>query len=395
MRAHSYRACSQQLRARAAPFPPTLVDVRRQRGVRARPDAHSLARATRARSRRAMGRRRSSRGARSSCTACTATRSARTRRRRCARAGSTRAISTAASSTGASDGGPVEPWTAPTRWVTRERPKIDRIACPWLVRRFIDPAAEFFYVPPKRRARVRRTRTRATPFDVPDVEYSHDGERCSFDAFVRRHALRRCGACARSPTIVRAADTDTLGRSPQAAGLLAVSLGLGRRCSPTTTRCCGTACSCTTRCTRGAARVAASATAGIRQRCGRDGATRRRRRRPAPTRAEAFRYWLRLGFISFGGPAGQIAIMHRELVDERRWISERRFLHALNYCMVLPGPEAQQLATYIGWLLHRTWGGIVAGALFVAAVAAAADRAVVAVRALRRRAARRRRRSTA
>ena len=81
--------------------------------------------------------------------------------------------------------------------------------------------------------------------------------------------------------------------------------------------------------------------------------------------AQALRFWLRLGFISFGGPAGQIAVMHRELVDERRWISERRFLHALNYCMLLPGPEAQQLATYIGWLMHRTWGGIVAGALFV------------------------------
>ena len=80
---------------------------------------------------------------------------------------------------------------------------------------------------------------------------------------------------------------------------------------------------------------------------------------------EAFRFWLKLGFISFGGPAGQIAIMHQELVERRRWISERRFLHALNYCMVLPGPEAQQLATYIGWLMHRTWGGIVAGALFV------------------------------
>jgi chromate transporter len=80
---------------------------------------------------------------------------------------------------------------------------------------------------------------------------------------------------------------------------------------------------------------------------------------------DAFKFWLKLGFISFGGPAGQIAIMHRELVDERRWISQRRFLHALNYCMVLPGPEAQQLATYIGWLMHRTWGGIVAGALFV------------------------------
>ncbi|HSV71890.1 MAG TPA: chromate efflux transporter [Methylibium sp.] len=88
--------------------------------------------------------------------------------------------------------------------------------------------------------------------------------------------------------------------------------------------------------------------------------------RPAPVSfAEALRFWLKLGFISFGGPAGQIAIMHTELVERRRWISERRFLHALNYCMLLPGPEAQQLATYIGWLMHRTWGGIVAGALFV------------------------------
>lgn len=87
---------------------------------------------------------------------------------------------------------------------------------------------------------------------------------------------------------------------------------------------------------------------------------------PTPlTRAEAFRFWFKLGFISFGGPAGQIAIMHSELVERRRWISENRFLHALNYCMVLPGPEAQQLATYIGWLMHRSWGGIVAGSLFV------------------------------
>lgn len=90
---------------------------------------------------------------------------------------------------------------------------------------------------------------------------------------------------------------------------------------------------------------------------------------PAPpaavSRAEAFRYWLRLGFLSFGGPAGQIALMHEELVERRRWISENRFLHALNYCMLLPGPEAQQLATYIGWLMHRSWGGLVAGGLFV------------------------------
>jgi chromate transporter len=87
---------------------------------------------------------------------------------------------------------------------------------------------------------------------------------------------------------------------------------------------------------------------------------------PAPVSfREAFTYWLKLGFISFGGPAGQISMMHQELVEKRRWISEQRFLHALNYTMVLPGPEAQQLATYIGWLMHGVWGGIAAGILFV------------------------------
>jgi len=87
---------------------------------------------------------------------------------------------------------------------------------------------------------------------------------------------------------------------------------------------------------------------------------------PAPVSlGEAFRYWLKLGFVSFGGPTGQIAIMHEDLVERKRWISEKRFLHALNYCMVLPGPEATQLATYIGWMMHRTWGGVIAGSLFV------------------------------
>src|SRR5438034_3912734 len=84
-----------------------------------------------------------------------------------------------------------------------------------------------------------------------------------------------------------------------------------------------------------------------------------------PSFREAFQFWLKLGFISFGGPTGQIAIMQTELVEKKKWISQSRFLHALNFCMLLPGPEAQQLAIYIGWLLHRTWGGIVAGSFFV------------------------------
>src|SRR6266700_2962218 len=92
-------------------------------------------------------------------------------------------------------------------------------------------------------------------------------------------------------------------------------------------------------------------------------------RRHAPAHGvslgEAFRVWSRVALLSFGGPAGQIAVMHRILVEEKHWVSESRFLHALNYCMLLPGPEAQQLATYIGWLMHRTLGGIMAGVLFV------------------------------
>jgi chromate transporter len=94
-------------------------------------------------------------------------------------------------------------------------------------------------------------------------------------------------------------------------------------------------------------------------------AVARQRPQTAPSFAEAFRFWLKLGFISFGGPSGQIAMMHAELVEKKRWIDNSRFLHALNFCMLLPGPEAQQLAIYIGWLWHKTRGGIVAGALFV------------------------------
>src|SRR5260221_6557051 len=92
-------------------------------------------------------------------------------------------------------------------------------------------------------------------------------------------------------------------------------------------------------------------------------------RSPAPAHGvslgEAFRVWSRVALLSFGGPAGQIAVMHRILVEEKRWVSEERFLHALNYCMLLPGPEAHQHAPYIGWLMHRALGGIIAGGLFV------------------------------
>ncbi len=111
------------------------------------------------------------------------------------------------------------------KWVTRERPKIDRIACPWLIARFIDPDAEFLFVPPSQVLEVARAEA-AIPFDVPGVELTHVGELCSFDAFLRKYALHRPGLDTLA-LIVRAADTDRLDLAPQAAGLLAISLGLG------------------------------------------------------------------------------------------------------------------------------------------------------------------------
>ncbi len=122
------------------------------------------------------------------------------------------------------EGLPTQPFAAPTRWVTRARPKIDRIACPWLIRRFVDPAAEFFYVP-NAEVRTFAAASGATAYDIPDVDYSHVGAQCSFDAFVRRHQLGHPALDALA-NVVRAADTSTLHLAPQAPGLLAMSLGL-------------------------------------------------------------------------------------------------------------------------------------------------------------------------
>jgi hypothetical protein len=110
------------------------------------------------------------------------------------------------------------------KWITRERPKIDRIACPWLIRRFVDPQAEFVYVPPQQ-VLAEAARLGAIPYDVPGVELTHDGPRCSFDAILKKYGLRE-PALDQLADIVRAADTDTLQQSPQAPGLLAITLGL-------------------------------------------------------------------------------------------------------------------------------------------------------------------------
>jgi rhodanese-related sulfurtransferase len=135
--------------------------------------------------------------------------------------------------------GGMQAWTGPkqrkpkgaaTRWVTRERPKVDRIACPWLIRRFVDPQAEFLYVPPSRVKPVSEERE-AVPYDVPDVAFSHEGERCSFDAVLRHYRLEADPALQELARVVRGADTNRFDLAPQAAGLAAISLGLSRNFS--------------------------------------------------------------------------------------------------------------------------------------------------------------------
>ena len=261
--------------------------------------------------------------------------------------------------------------TGRTVWVTRARPKVDRIACPWLIRRFVDPRAVFLFVAPSEVAAV------AERFGADAVR--HRG-RVLVPSRRALH-LRRDGRGVRprdraarsgSPTIVRGADTARPDLAPQAAGLLAVSLGLSRLYSRRPRAARGRAWRSTT------PSIAGAATRPDETHNWPTGARRRGRERraeavapdeqPAPAHpafAEATKVWATIGLLSFGGPAGQIALMHRMLVEERNWIAEPRFLHALNYCMLLPGPEAQQLATYVGWLLHGTRGGLVAGTLFV------------------------------
>jgi rhodanese-related sulfurtransferase len=270
-------------------------------------------------------------------------------------------------------------WGVPggSRWITRERPKIDRIACPWLISRFIDPLAVFDYVPAARVFEEAAAR-KAVAYDIAGAPVTHRGERCSFDALLEDFELAD-PALARLADIVRGADTDRLDLAPQSAGLLATSLGLSQRFADD----------------HEMLEHAMPVYDGLYAWWPRRGRWKQRAPQlesaglsapPSPTFREALRFWLKLGFISFGGPAGQIAIMHRELVERFRWISERRFLHALNYCMLLPGPEAQQLATYIGWLLHGVRWRHRGGCALRAAVGLHPGRAVVDLHALRHRA---------
>ena len=181
-------------------------------------------------------------------------------------------------------------------WVTRSRPKIDRIPCPWLIRHFVDPRAVFLYIAP---AEVLGTAELfgAIPYDVEDVFWSHRGERCSFDTMLEEFGLAT-PALDRLATIARGADTRRPDLAPEAAGLLAASLGLSRMYSDDLEQ----------------------LEAGM-------------------ALYDAIYRWARVALLSFGGPAGQIAVMHRILVEEKRWLGDGRFLHALNFCMLLPGPE--------------------------------------------------------
>ena len=261
---------------------------------------------------------------------------------------------------------------APGKWVTRERPKIDRIACPWLISRFIDPRGGIHLRPDRARARrsprrraERRTTSRASnsPTRASDARSIRS---CASTASTIRRSIISPRSCA--------APTPRGTTSPRNAAACSRSRSAFRRTFPTITKCSKHGMvmydALYTWCRKPAGRDAQLA----RRRASETGATWLSLQSPRPTGrspSTECRCARHSGSgcasrcLSFGGPAGQIAVMHRILVEEKRWISESRFLHALNYCMLLPGPEAQQLATYIGWLMHRTLGGIMAGGLFV------------------------------
>ena len=217
----------------------------------------------------------------------------------------------------------------------------------------------FLFVTPSEVAAVGE-RFGATPFDIEDVFWSHRGERCTFDVMVEEFGLRHAPLL-RLATIVRGADTARPDLCPEAAGLLAASLGLSRMYDDDLEQLEAgmTLYDAFYRWCRDATGETHNWPAGRRD-VVMDCMTRAGSKHGVADAGHGISFARRSGSgcawrpLSFGGPAGQIAVMHRILVDEKRWIGESRFLHALNYCMLLPGPEAQQLAIYIGWLMHRT-----------------------------------------
>ena len=242
------------------------------------------------------------------------------------------------------------------RWATRARPWVDRLACAWLIRRHIDARATFLWL-----AQPDDCPPDAIGFDFDGATFSHVGAKVTFEVLLAAFGLER-PALMRLGVLVHFLDVGGV-EPPEASGVERVMAGLREAITDDDQLML----------------VASGVFEGLQVAFETEVGDMNTRENsptdadgidaPAAPRpvgfGEALAFWLKLGFISFGGPAGQIAIMHTELVERRRWISERRFLHALNFCMVLPGPEAQQLATYLGWLMHRTRGGIAAGALFV------------------------------
>ena len=216
----------------------------------------------------------------------------------------------------------------------------------------------------------------ATPFDVEGVFWSHRGEGCTFDAMVEEFGLRSDAARRGWPSSCAAPTPRGSTSRPQSAGLLAASLGLSRmfRDDLPSSRPAMALYDAFYRWSRDAVGGDAQLAGGGASRrperdmsgatieaAGQEPGTAAVAAARLPSFAEALRVWLKIGLLSFGGPAGQIALLHREVVDERRWVSDARFLHALNFCTLLPGPEAQQLATYLGWLLHGVRGGVAGG----------------------------------
>ena len=253
----------------------------------------------------------------------------------------------------------------PRRWVTRERPKIDRIACPWLIRRFIDSDAEFLFAPTERVFAV-AAEIRATPYDIPGAEpFSRDGEFCSFDAFLKFYGIENLALDALA-LIVRGADTARLELTPQSPGLLAVSLGLSAIYADARMRH-----DSLRRALRPVPRLSRPRTR-LESR-GHDhgkGVTMAAPETSAPylpqrSFREIVAYFLRLGTLGFGGPVALCGLMEKELVTEKGWLTKEEMRDAIAVSQSLPGPLAIQVGIFIAYLRGGFWGAWAGGSAFI------------------------------
>ena len=245
------------------------------------------------------------------------------------------------------------------KWITRERPKIDRIACPWLIRNFVDEQAEFIYVP-KDKVFEKARELDAIPYDLPGAEYTHEGEYCTFDYIVKKHNITDV-AVLQIAEIVRGADTDSFHLAPQAAGLWAISAGLSynhrddHEMLAIGMKIYDALYSWAKYVQSEKHTWSASLNKTVRMES----------TAPKYSLRDLIVYFIKLGTWGFGGPVALVGYMHRDLVENKKWITEDDYKEGLALSQLAPGPLAAQLSIYLGYVHYKILGATLVGIAFV------------------------------